>query len=199
MKNERKIFSLYIDPYHPNVHLREPIAEDDYVFAANSNYLIKIAKSALEDTYEVNEEAPSIKDFFPARSDSRTVKLSELKALIDKLPILEYDLCEECDGSGTVMWEYYHWKKDFDCPKCKGSGYGYEAIYPKPDYRKTVNISGLFFKGEHVKVLIETLKLMSLDKVTMCFDSNKQFEQLVHFYLNDVTKVLIPSLYDEDK
>lgn len=40
------------------------------------------------------------------------------------LPLIREKIeCTECEGNGEVEWEYMHWTKDDECPKCKGKGH----------------------------------------------------------------------------
>jgi len=69
-------------------------------------------------------------EFFDWPDDAPEVilKVEDLKAILSKIPkerlIEEIKTeCDECYGSGSVIWHYNHNEQECDCPECGGAGY----------------------------------------------------------------------------
>jgi len=76
--------------------------------------------------------------------------------------------CETCNGYGEVEWEFQHYTKDFDCPKCDGLGLEQQKK-KKPTDKKTfdnetfVKINEKYFNVKYFYRLIMIQKLIGGD------------------------------------
>lgn len=125
--DERKLLGLF---YSKGSLSAMPLLKDNKVFAADRHKAIYINAEVCQGVYE-KTELFNIK--IPPVEQELNIPLSSLQKAYDFLPKVEtekYDSedCKECDGTGSVEWEYLDKKgnthyKDFDCPSCDGFGF----------------------------------------------------------------------------
>lgn len=125
--------------------------KDGWVYASNLHIAIRIKKELIgvdfPSTYAEGRNYPKLP--IPTDPFEATISLKALKRAMKKLPeVDEVKICDECNGSGRVEWEYEAedgemYYDTFDCPVCHGMG----------DFGKT----GRKVKDTHAYFLIEDM------------------------------------------
>lgn len=132
--------------------------------------------AAIKEKYDFLLEN-RIDPIFPTYTDFNkvainTIPLSVLKNIIAEFPREdEYTddtkECEECNGSGSVEWEYKNYTKDDDCPVCDGAGE--LETTPKKTGNKVfaagnrISIGNSYFMPERVQDLLRIAEILDCD------------------------------------
>lgn len=176
MKNEKEILEMYVGRRYPN-----PIKQREYVFATDGNILIKINESDIEGEY-VSSDKPNAESVLIETRNSKTLSIGFIDKLlsdVEKVEEVKYigeDVeCKECNGEGTVLWEYMSYTKEFDCPVCNGTGYeSYKKEVPTgrmiPDPWEALPIFGKIFRVKYLSVLKRTMEIMNLSEIEMRYN-----------------------------
>lgn len=195
MKNEKEILEMYVGRRYPN-----PIKQREYVFATDGHILIKINESDIEGEY-VSSDKPNAEYVLIETRNSKTLSIGFIDKLlsdVEKVEDVKYigeDVeCKECNGEGTVLWEYMSYTKEFDCPVCNGTGYeSYKKEVPTgkmiPAPEEIVLICGKRFKVRYLSILKRTMELMDITEITMRYN-NVPLEQAL-FCFGENTEVLL--------
>lgn len=155
-----------------------PESEPSRLMATNSIMMLLVDKSIVSGKYDTQKmKVPRF------RNDSlnKTVRFEDIEAAYNRFALIpemvaadgKDDECPECDGSGTVEYEYtcdttgrtyYH---EDDCPVCEGSGKrdvemvptGRMLLPPKTFFC----MEGVVFKAELLWKAVEGLRLMGFE------------------------------------
>jgi len=207
LKNETKVFELFIDKKHMREEFRTPIAQGNFVFATDSYSLIKVSRHCVSGNYPRLDEPDITNNFIPTDTEI-AVKICELEDLLSSVEMVEevettgnFVNCNECDGDGTVEWEYKAWTNDFDCPVCNGSGYSQKPRERKtgrmiPDYYCKVRLGNKYIQAKKIKILIDMMELLGIYTVMMRYNKNLPNQQYF-FYFDINTEVLMMPIAQE--
>lgn len=111
--------------------LIKPFVIGDNVFSTDAHCMVWFDKNIIQTfaEYDVYEPA-KIGTVIPTEMNfEKVITIDEIKAGLSKCPtedgfdwVGEDVNCKECDGEGTVIWEYNNHEKEWDCPECYGEG-----------------------------------------------------------------------------
>lgn len=113
--------------------------------------------------------------------------------------------CLECDGDGTVEWEYSgcdctHYTKYDDCPVCKGSGNLKDAVVRKTGrkmpivYADSISINDVTFDAYRLFYLVEACNLLGVETIKV---TALNFQEPMAIQLNDdVEFILMPMIHE---
>lgn len=204
--DEQKLFKLFCSNEYC---IGKPLFKDNKVFATNGKIAIyvnaEICQCAYEKTERFNIELPPVEQ-------ELEIPLLNLQKAYDSLPKVEqveYDMedCNECDGTGTVEWEYIDKKgdihhKDFDCPACDGYSFlkrNIRKVYG-PDKSAVIKLDGFFLLHKQIKAIIDTLFLLGKDHITLLSKNRKYVTVLAYFRIDEnITIVASPCLFHLEK
>ncbi|WP_412464230.1 hypothetical protein [Flavobacterium mekongense] len=118
--------------------MQSAFKQNGKVYATDAYTAICVDEKHLdfEIVNEFQDKAPNIEKVYPEENTSRTLNVSiadfEKFMTEDEIKYLGEDIsCETCDGEGEVEWEFEHWTKDFECPRCHGTGLSHKALEVK--------------------------------------------------------------------
>ena len=204
--DEKKLLGLF---YSKESLSAMPLLKDTKVFAADRHKAIYINAEVCQREYE-KTELFNLK--IPPVEQELNIPLSSLQKAYDFLPKVEtekYDSedCKECDGTGSVEWEYQDKKgnthyKDFDCPSCDGFGFFKRNIRKciEPEYDAVIELDGFFINNSHIKAIIDALLLLGKDHITLLSKAKKDSKVYAYFRIDEnITIVVTPyCFYDEE-
>lgn len=113
-------------------------------------------------------------------------------------------------GTAVVTWEYRHYKNDFDCPVCDGSGYEDEVILQKIDKKGFEENTYIAFKhhclmNEYVfdkslfMKLVMALEYYKDEEVSVTVSVYEHCENGLQFTINNEIQVVIISILNVEK
>lgn len=180
--NEKDLFDLFIDKdndFRPV--LKEPYLKDGYVHAADGYKLIRIKADTLYGEYTPTEK---MKLRWPDENCDYLITAKEIEKAIASIPQVKEEIeigrnikCPECNGDGTVFWEYTDknlktHEVEFDCPICGGDGY-LERTYLKktgrmiPDRTASIGFGTSNLRVDKVEVLFKAMKIIGVEEVRL--------------------------------
>ena len=178
--NEAQLFAPYVgkDDFRPK--LMKPFLSNGYVCASDTYALLMVKEELLSGKYESN--GIDVTKVTTKSNNSAVYTLEELqKAINDSMTGDEEEIispridCDECDGDGTVEWEYIsssgcRHTQYFDCPICEGSGVIADAVVRKTGKKcalddDIISIQSLKFRTALIAKMCATMELLSIDKV----------------------------------
>lgn len=154
-----------------------PFEYNGKIYATDAHKLIRCDKSILEFELTNKEKALNGESVFPKENCNRILKtkIEDLEPFkfADDYDTIGKDVdCDECDGTGTVEWNYKHYEEEYDCPKCDGSGLS-SGSRLVPNGKKTFDkiaylaIDGVFFNINLFISLFEAQKIIGGDIISL--------------------------------
>lgn len=195
--DEKKLLRLF---HGKGILTAMPLLKDDKVFATDFRKVIYINAEVCQGEYE-RTEMFDIR--FPPVEQELNIPLLSLQKAYDSLPKIkdeEYDEeeCSECDGTGSVEWEYvdkngktHH--QDFDCPACNGRGYFKRNVRKcyKPEYNAIIKLDGFFINNQYIKAIIDALFLLGKDHITLLSKAKKDTVVWAYFRIDENITIII--------
>lgn len=204
--DEKKLLRLFLGK---GILTAMPLLKDDKVFATDFCKVIYINAEVCQGEYE-RTEMYNIK--FPPVEQELNIPLLSLQKAYDSLPKIkdeEYDEeeCTECDGTGSVEWEYvdkngktHH--QDFDCPICNGRGFFKRNVRKcyKPEYNAIIKLDGFFINNQYIKAIIDALFLLGKDHITLLSKAKKDTVVWAYFRIDEnITIIIAPYCNCDDR
>lgn len=203
--DEKKLLGLFHDKGSLTAM---PLLKDDKVFATDCKKVIYINAEVCQGEYE-RTEMFDIR--FPPVEQELNIPLLSLQKAYDSLPKVEdeeYDQeeCNECDGTGSVEWEYLdkngktHYK-DCDCPACNGRGYLKRNVRKcyKPEYNAIIKLDGFFINNQYIKAIIDALFLLGKDHITLLSKAKKDSVVWAYFRIDENITIIVAPYCDCDE
>ena len=133
----------------------------------------------------------------------------KLLMAIDKCPkeeIMEEKKveCKECDGEGTVLWEYdassdnKRYEQEYECPVCEGDGYIYKEVGSgkfEPAQKSGVRIGDAVFSAWQLDRVYKAMALLDLDELVIATEPHRG--RVTIFRLGDIKVLQMPMYTDE--
>ena len=204
--DEKKLLRLFLGK---GILTAMPLLKDDKVFATDFRKVIYINAEVCQGEYE-RTEMFDLK--FPPVEQELNIPLLSLQKAYDSLPKIkdeEYDEeeCTECDGTGSVEWEYvdkngktHH--QDFDCPICNGRGFFKRNVRKcyKPEYNAIIKLDGFFINNQYIKAIIDALFLLGKDHITLLSRAKKDTVVWAYFRIDEnITIIIAPYCNCDDR
>lgn len=185
-----------------------PLLKDNKVFACDCKKAIYINAEVCQGEYEktkrFNIELPPVEQ-------ELNIPLLSLQKAYDSLPKVEteeYDSedCVECNGTGSVVWEYLDEKghthcNDFDCPICNGWGFFKRNIRKcyEPEWNAVIKLDGFFINNNHIKAIIDALLLLGKDHITLLSIAEEDSVVYAYFRIDENITIVISPYCDYDE
>ena len=177
--NEKELLDLFVTNDDSLPLFMHPYLKDGYVCATDNNKIIRIKADALNGEYEptdrMNLEWPNESCDYIITDKDLEKALASIPQVEEEIEIGEDVKCPECDGTGTVYWEYddrnfKSYRREFDCPVCDGSGYVEEAQVKKtgkmiPDPTAAVGIANGTLRIGNIQTLLEAMKIIGTAEI----------------------------------
>lgn len=198
--DEQKLLGLF---YSKGSLSAMPLLKDNKVFATDCYKSIYINAEVCQGKYERTE---LFNMEFPPVEQELNIPLLSLQKAYESLPkigVEEYDKedCDECNGTGSVVWEYLDEKghthcNDFDCPICNGFGFFKRNIRKcyEPEWYAVIKLDGFFINNNHIKAIIDALLLLGKDHITLLSKAKKDSKVYYAYFRIDenITIVISP-------
>lgn len=168
-----KAFDLFVGTDEIRPVMLKPFVINDYTYATNSNVMIRCKNKYIKFEFENLEKPPNCEPFFVREQKQKNELMNfdsfdfeALKTADEMIETGEDIECVECDGFGTVEWEYEAHTKDFDCPECDGEGFSSESETIKSGkktfaYFSIININDQFFDIKLFYKVIQVSKILN--------------------------------------
>lgn len=206
MKNEKEILRMYVGSDKLQPYCLNPFIQKGYAVATNFHILIRVKEDVIDHQYDYYEK-PNIQSVFPETREEKVLNLKDINNLLSEVENIPEEIkvgedveCPECEGSGTVTWDYKRYSEEFDCPVCNGTGYSSYAKYVPtgkiiPNPNEFVLICGKRFRVKYISILKKTMELMDIAQIVMKYN-DRPFEAAI-FYFDENTEVLLMSCRNE--
>lgn len=191
--DEQKLLGLF---HSKGILSARPLLKDDKVFASDCHKAIYINAEVCQGEYEKTEMF-NLK--LPPVEQELNIPLLSLQKAYDSLPKVEdEEECNECNGTGSVEWEYTdkngktHYK-DFDCPACDGWGFFKRNVRKcyEPEYDAIIELDGFFINNQHIKAIIDALFLLGKDHITLLSKAKKDSRVLAYFRVDENITIIV--------
>lgn len=184
-KNEAELLATFSNPKYPGLEqYRHPFFNEriGQVWATNGHVLLSVAPHRLSGDYPTMRLGDP--DMFTVHSCDMTVTMSMLADTLASVPQIKEKVevqpareCEECDGTGEVMWEYtdgglkVH-QMEAVCPVCDGRGVFTKAVYKEtgrvvPDPEARIEAGNAIVLARDVQKLVSVMKFFGADSVNL--------------------------------
>lgn len=207
MENEKYLLDLYVlsskSEYRENIKV--PFRQNGRVCATDGHMLIRIAESLCEKEYTdmpnglkpVNTSA-----VIPKPNMCETITARMLNRALKKAPEEKNRCCPECNGDGTVEYEYRDrygntYTTEEDCPVCGGTGQMIE--YTPSKYQFTLYGQSLCYN--HLKMLLRTMAYLKTDSLRLRHIKKGDDDSMAILFDvegKDIEILAMPQLRDKD-
>ena len=190
-KNEDELLATFSNPNYPGLEqYRHPFFNErtGQVWATNGYVLLSVAPHRLSGDYPTMRLGDP--DMFTVHSCDMTVTMSMLADTLASVPQIKEKVevqpareCEECDGTGEVMWEYtdgglkVH-QMEAVCPVCDGRGIFAKAVYKEtgrtiPDPKAKIEVGNAILLVRDVQKLVGAMEFFRADSVHLVRDEGQ--------------------------
>ncbi len=180
IKSIDELLQMFVSTDEVRPKFLKPWRERDKVFASETHILIRVNGYMTSADYpEYNND--NTNRLIPTGVPNGILSSATLENAISYAPLVDemeergYDIvCKECDGTGTVEWDYKHWSKSFDCPVCDGTGYS-EISHVEATGRKVIDpeaaikIGLTCFRVVYLKQILEAMKYCGCKEAAITF------------------------------
>lgn len=209
IKNEAELLDKFCDKTHIKEILTEPFFNTNYneVWSTDGYVFIGINPEILAKEYPKGELSfPKLE--FPCE---KTITIEALNKAFGSCPMIDEEVvvedaveCEECNGSGTVYWEYTDnhgntHDRLMDCPICNGEG-EIEPCKTKKTGKKIIAVDTVVevgiahFFANRLQLLKIAMEFLNVDTVKMTHNDPKGANEFV--ISNDIRIIIMPMLFD---
>lgn len=190
-KNEAELLATFSNPNYPGCEqYRHPFLNErnGQVWATDGHVLISVAPHRLSGDYPKLKLGEPVG--FAKRTCDLTVTMSMLAETLASVPTIKEQIevhpaeeCEECDGTGEVMWEYtdgglkVH-QMEAVCPVCDGRGIFAKAVYKEtgrtiPDPKAKIEVGNAILLVRDVQKLVSAMAFFGADSVHLVRDEGQ--------------------------
>ena len=190
-KNEAELLATFSNPNYPGLEqYRHPFFNErtGQVWATNGHVLLSVAPHRLSGDYPTMRLGDPVG--FAKRTCDLTVTMSMLAKTLASVPKIKEQIevqpareCEECDGTGEVMWEYtdgglkVH-QMEAVCPVCGGRGILAKAVYKEtgrtiPDPKAKIEVGNAILLVRDVQKLVSAMDFFRADSVHLVRDEGQ--------------------------
>ena len=199
-----ELLMLFTDR-HSN-RFKTPFTFGNYTWATDAHTILFLPKQE-GDNYTENDMIKHYISMIENQTSPITYSLQDLKDLLGEKviePIYEEIKCKDCDGSGTVEFEYFSsttrqtYESEQECPVCEGDGYeqgdkiGEEACYKS----FIIKLQNAAFRSDVFKHIIDVCEFYSESVFQLVSESDKHKGHL--FKVNEAYVLIMPFAYDEE-
>ena len=200
-----ELLMLFTDR-HSN-RFKTPFTFGNYIYATDAHAILFLPKQE-GDNYTENGMIQRYLSMIENQKPPITYSLQGLKDLLGEKviePIYEEIKCEDCDGFGTVEFEYFSsttrqtYESEQECPVCEGDGskqgdkIGEEACYKSC----IIKLQNAAFRSDIFKCIIDVCKFYSESVFQLVSESDKHKGHL--FKVNEAYVLIMPFVaYDEE-
>lgn len=209
--NEKELFDLFVnkDDMEMPITTLKPYRRDGYVYATDGKKLIRVRESVISGEYEATDKMALE---WPENNCCYTITANDIQKVLSEIPqeeeteIVGHNVkCPECDGDGTVWWEYRDKKfetheAEHDCPVCDGSGYVEKEKTRKtgrmiPNPKQIIQVGKNKIMSCYLKILLDAMGIVGVSETRLVC----QKEVFNHFKIDDNISIMFASnLFDAD-
>lgn len=212
--NYDEIFNLYIGPDDPHDWIREPFLNmrDNTVWATDGHAALIVPTIMLNKIYKAHDTSVQIPEMISLDSCLHyTTK--QLMDAIDKCgreEVMEEVevVCPECDGDGTVLWEYSptsnreRYEHEYECPVCDGEGHIYKEKPSgrfEPAVTKGVRIGEGVYSAWQLDRVVKAMNILGVDTLNIVSKPDRTHAVLFQFGNLNVHVLQMPAFIEDKK
>ena len=203
--NEKELFDLFVnkDDMAIPITTLKPYRRDGYVYATDGKKLIRVKDSVISGEYEATDKM-ALK--WPENNCDYSITDNDIREVLSKIPQEEETetvgqniKCPECDGDGTVWWEYRDKKfetheAEHDCPICDGSGYIEKTKTMKtgrmmPSPTQIIKVGKNNIVSRYLKTLLDAMHIIGVSEVGLVCQTGV----FNHFKIDDNISIMFAS------
>lgn len=208
--NEKELFDLFVnkDDMAIPITTLKPYRRDGYVYATDCKKLIRVRESVISGEYEATDKMALN---WPENNCCYTITANDIQKVLSEIPqeeeteIVGHNVkCPECDGDGTVWWEYRDKKfetheAEHDCPVCDGSGYVEKEKTRKtgrmiPDLSVRIKVGDNNLIAAYLQALLDAMHIIGVSEVGLVHQTD-----IDHFKIDDnISIMFISNFLDAD-
>jgi len=184
--------------------IKKPFVIDSNVYSTDSHCMVWFDKNNITtfSEYDVYEKT-KIGTVIPTEINiEKEISVDEIKKGLEKCPteegfdlVGEYVPCKECDGEGTVIWEYNNHEKEWDCPVCDGDCLQSKKRQ-KPNGKKTIptyaiiKLEQCFISANIFESIVKAAEFLNQKSVKLISQVSATKASL--FEIGDVSLLVMP-------
>lgn len=183
-----------------------PFINGDYVVATDAHIMAIIDKEIVDDYSTLKELERDYVGYIEKScagnlSKTYNITLEQLKNAESQVEIdtKEYHVCEDCNGDGTVDFEYISVRGESfintgDCPVCEGTGISPDYKYLRNRdgwycYKETtIDIDGIWLAPNYIDCVINTMNKCGVKECIL-----ESYGPIKHniFHINNNVKIVV--------
>lgn len=214
MKNLRQLLYDWFTYREDEVSCSHPFFQYDKLCATNGLRLIRIDKSLLSENVNlpmgvINKErqVPDTQRVIPECSRCTPLTKKTVKKAIQKAALVdEYVECGDCNGTGSVEYEYqsllgYHYYQTHECPVCGGTGKLEFTGRKIHDPLQMYKMEEFFLTGNTLACILEVMNVLEVEQLFIRYLRNKvTLKNLMMLTLDQTSsvEVVIGGINDND-
>ena len=212
MKKIEKALKSIIKSNEYSSWMEKPFTIGNNVYSTDCYCMIKVNKELVSvfDYCQKEESSNIIINLFDFKQKNLlTIDVELLKHDLAKIPLVDEcgnsdteGKCKECDGDGTVEWEYQSHMKEMDCPECDGDGVITESNKLKTG--RKIKAEGYFIDFNNtrfttciIEELINVAGLLEVSKIELINQTSPN--KPITFQIGVVQMLLMPVLFTENQ
>ena len=187
-----------------------PFINGDYVVATDAHIMAIVNKEIVDDYSTLKEPERDYVGYIEKScagnlSKTYNITLEQLKNAESQVEIdtEEYHVCEDCNGDGTVDFEYISMRGESfivtdECPVCKGTGISSDYKYLKNRdgwycYKETtIDIDGIWLNPNYIECVINTMNECGVKECILeSYGTNKHNI----FHINNNVKIVVMAIF----
>lgn len=199
--DEEKLLSLFLNAENSFPQYAEPFQKDGYVYATDTDKLIRIKADTLNGRYKSDKINHSLS--LPNDNCNVLISQVDIEKALTSVPQQKETViadCSECEGIGVVFWEYIDKKGETheieaECPICGGIGNeekGTGKIIPFP-YAAIV-IGDFKLRACDAQTLLEAMKIIGVTKVHIV----SQTDDRIVFRIDENISIMIVAFMSDN-
>ena len=200
-----KIFDLFVKKYPipMNDWMTEPFINetDGNVWATDGAAAVIVVMDVADLQYNKLEKKLAMPCELPTEKHIHLLS-DQIRETVEKCPkdeIMEEKevKCKECDGTGTVLWEYdastnnERYEHEYECPVCEGDGYTYKEVGTgkfEPARKSGVRIGEAVFSAWQLDRILKTMDIIGVCTIDIISEPHRS--RATMFRIDNRIKVL---------
>lgn len=204
MNKYDKVLKRFVGGYDDPQWTKKPHRYGKYIIATDTHILIRIDATKCEGEYSPSEKPQIMERVFPEPNCNLELDILGIAQTINgipeevSMPVSGEDAkCPECQGRGTVTWEYESHDgikyNDFDCPECDGRGYIKNKTFSR--YERNIEIGGAKFMVAYLTEVLEAMYQLGHKKTRVV--SHSETKPMMFTPESGVDIIIMPNQYKD--
>ena len=199
--DEEKLLGLFLNAENCFSQYAEPFLKDGYVYATDTDKLIRIKAEALKGRYKSDKINYSLS--LPNDNCNALITQVDIEKALASVPQQKETVisdCSECEGAGLVFSEYIDKKGETheietECPICGGIGNEKkETGKTIPVLYAAIAIGDIKLRACDVQALLEAMRIIGITIVHLV----SQIDNRIVFRINENISIMIVAFMSDN-